>query len=154
MIKVLLCFVLMYYIIACQCTFSSLKILTRIRPSVMLPPNWRYFVTCTQVYQILLLAHFDGMSELVGMGRTGCLQLLVAKHIKFKPSKPGAPFTDHGFILFPAWVSDYIHYKVRVEVTYSFPNFTGATVEVWECMNYFIPHFTGHVITYPCWDKS
>ena len=24
------------------------------------------------------------------------------------------------------------------------------TVEVWECISNFIPHFTGHVITYPC----
>ena len=62
------------------------------------------------------------------------------------------PLYWHGLILIPAWVSDYIHYKVRVEVTYSFPNLNGAIVEVWEYMNYFIPHFTGHVITYPCWD--
>ena len=35
---------------------------------------------------------------------------------------------------------------------YPFPNFNGATVDVWEWISYFIPHFTGHVITYPCWD--
>ena len=29
---------------------------------------------------------------------------------------------------------------------------TGATVEVWEQRSNFIPHFTGHVITYSCWD--
>ena len=27
----------------------------------------------------------------------------------------------------------------------------GATVEVWEWISNFITHFTGHVITYPCW---
>ena len=27
-----------------------------------------------------------------------------------------------------------------------------STVEVWEWINNFIPHFTRHVITYPCWD--
>ena len=34
------------------------------------------------------------------------------------------------------------------------PNFNGATVwEVWEWIGNFIPHSTGHVITYSCWDK-
>ena len=28
------------------------------------------------------------------------------------------------------------------EITYSFPNFNGATVEVWEWISDFIPHFT------------
>ena len=51
----------------------------------------------------------------------------------------------------PAWISNYID-KVWDEITYAFPNFNGATVEVWECISNFIPHFTGHVITYSCWD--
>ena len=29
-----------------------------------------------------------------------------------------------------------------------------STVEVWECISTFIPHFTRHMITYPCWDWS
>ena len=30
---------------------------------------------------------------------------------------------------------------------------TGAAIEVWEMGRvFFIPHFTGHVIIYPCWD--
>ena len=33
------------------------------------------------------------------------------------------------------------------EITYSFPNFNSATIEVWERIIHFIPHFTGHVIT-------
>ena len=37
------------------------------------------------------------------------------------------------------------------EITYPFPYFIGATVEVWELISYFIPHFTRHVITYPYW---
>ena len=38
------------------------------------------------------------------------------------------------------------------EITYPFPNFNGYTVEVWEWLSNFIPHFTGYVITYPYWD--
>ena len=41
----------------------------------------------------------------------------------------------------------YIHYKVWDEITYSFPNFNGATIEI--CKGSAISsHFTGHVITH------
>ena len=39
------------------------------------------------------------------------------------------------------------------EVTYPFPNFNGCAVEVWEWIRNFTPHFTGQVITDPCWVK-
>ena len=54
--------------------------------------------------------------------------------------------------LIPAWMSNYIHYEVWDEIMYAFPNIKGATIEVWEWINNFILHFTGHLITYPCWD--
>ena len=34
------------------------------------------------------------------------------------------------------------------EIIHPSPNFNGATVEVWEWMSNFIPHFTWHVVTY------
>ena len=40
--------------------------------------------------------------------------------------------------------------KVWDEITYPFPNFNVATVEVWEWINNFIPHFIMDVITHPC----
>ena len=40
------------------------------------------------------------------------------------------------------------------ELTYPFPDFNGATVDVWEWKSNFTPPFTEHVITYPCWDWS
>ena len=52
------------------------------------------------------------------------------------------------------WISDYIHYKVWGEITYSFPNFNGCTVEVWEWISDFTPHFIKDVITYSCWEWS
>ena len=39
-------------------------------------------------------------------------------------------------------------------ITYPFPNFNGCTVEVWEWICNFIPHFIIAVITYPCRDCS
>ena len=56
------------------------------------------------------------------------------------------------WINFTAWIDKYI--MCVDEITYPFPNFKGCTVEVWEWMSNFIPHFTGHVIIYPCWDLS
>ena len=40
------------------------------------------------------------------------------------------------------------------KITYSFPKFNGATVEVWKWISKFIPHFIMDVITHPCWDLS
>ena len=56
-------------------------------------------------------------------------------------------FYQIGLTLIPAWISNYIHYKVWNEINYPSSNFNGATVEVWEWINNFIPHFTGRVIT-------
>ena len=54
----------------------------------------------------------------------------------------------------PTWISNYNEYKEWDEIIHPFPNFSGAAVEVWEWIHKFIPHFTGYVITYPCWDLS
>ena len=45
---------------------------------------------------------------------------------------------------------NYIYHNVWDEITYPFPNFNDATVEVWEWISYFIPHFIERVITNPC----
>ena len=52
----------------------------------------------------------------------------------------------------PIWISDSYRFHLRVpnEITYPFPNFSVATVEVWKWIINFIPHLTGHVITDPC----
>ena len=36
----------------------------------------------------------------------------------------------YGLTLIPAWIINYIHYKVYYEIIYPFPNFNGATTEV------------------------
>ena len=41
----------------------------------------------------------------------------------------------------PALIIIYIHYKVWSEITDPSPNFNGATVEVWEWISNFIPHY-------------
>ena len=53
-------------------------------------------------------------------------------------------FYSHGLTL-----NKYTHSKVWDEITYSFPNFNDATVDVLEILSNLIPHFTGHVLTYP-----
>ena len=44
--------------------------------------------------------------------------------------------------------------KTWDEIIYAFPNFHGCSVEVWEWISNFIPHFTRHAITCPCWNFS
>ena len=44
--------------------------------------------------------------------------------------------------------------KLWDEITYPFPNFNAATVEVWEWICNFITHFIMNVIAYPCWDLN
>ena len=52
--------------------------------------------------------------------------------------------------LMPIWIRKYIHYKVWDKITYPFPNFNDANVEVWKYkwIRNCIPHFTGHGITF------
>ena len=47
-------------------------------------------------------------------------------------------------------ISNYILHEMLDEITHPFPNCTGASV--WERIRNFTPHFTGHMITFPCWD--
>ena len=56
--------------------------------------------------------------------------------------------------LISARLNNYIHHKVWDEITYPLPNFNSFAVEIWEWINTFILHFTGQVISYPCWDLT
>ena len=38
-------------------------------------------------------------------------------------------------------------------MVYPSPNFNGEAVDVWELINHFVPHYTGFVISYRCWDS-
>ena len=63
-------------------------------------------------------------------------------------------YTKIGLAFIPKWINNYIHYKMRGEITYSLSNFNVATVKVWEWINHFTPHFIDNAITNPCWDLS
>ena len=53
------------------------------------------------------------------------------------------PFYYHELKSISAWISDYIYSGVWDKTTYSFPNFNGANVEVWEWISNFFPHLLG-----------
>ena len=53
----------------------------------------------------------------------------------------------YGLTVIPGWISNHIHYKILDEITYPFPNFNGAAVEVWEWISNFTEHYIGHAIT-------
>ena len=54
--------------------------------------------------------------------------------------------------LIPPLISNHVIYKCGMKESFQFAKFNGATVEVWEWIDTFIPYFTGHVVTYPCRD--
>ena len=62
------------------------------------------------------------------------------------------PFYHHGLTLMPSWISNHMPRKVWAEITYPFPNFNCCTVEFWELISNFIPHFIMDLMTHPCWD--
>ena len=43
----------------------------------------------------------------------------------------GGPFYKYGLTLISIWISNHVLGEVCGEITYSFPNFNGATVEFW-----------------------
>ena len=50
--------------------------------------------------------------------------------------------------LIPTWISSHTNLDMWNNV------WNGIAVQLWGWISNFIPHFTGHVITYPCWDQS
>ena len=53
--------------------------------------------------------------------------------------------------LIPEWISNQMSSNVWDETTYPFPNLNDATVDFWEWICNFVPHFTMTVITHQCW---
>ena len=53
-------------------------------------------------------------------------------------------------ISIPTLISNYIPYKMGDDISWSFTNFFGATIKVWECIINFTTLSTPEVITYPC----
>ena len=51
--------------------------------------------------------------------------------------------------IIPARINNYIYYNVWGEITFPFPNFNGATVEVWEWISNFILHFIMDLVIHP-----
>ena len=52
-----------------------------------------------------------------------------------------SPFHWFELISIPAWTSDHMPNKMWDEITFPFPNFNGANVEVWGWIRNFITHF-------------
>ena len=95
---------------------------------------WRHHVFVFAGNIIVHLANTSGAFILhQAMQRRGILQgPLLLTWINFNPIMPT---------------------KMWDTVIYPFPNFNGATVEVWDSISNFIPHFIMDIITYSCWES-
>ena len=80
------------------------------------------------------------------------LLFLVRNYTSCYCSTTRRPLLLTWFIIIPKWRINYSHYKVWDRITCPFPNFNGATVDVWKWLSIFIPHVTGHVFTHPLWE--
>ena len=67
-----------------------------------------------------------------------------------RPSAGWAPLYYYKLSFILHWISNYIHYEMCHEFTHPFSN--RCAVENGEWRRNLIPHFTEHVITYPCRD--
>ena len=83
---------------------------------------------------------------------TQVVEILQKLGLIFFLLKTWANFDQHGLTLIQAWLSKYMHYNAWDEIIFLFPNFNCCTIEIWEWISNFIPHFTGHMIIYTCWD--
>ena len=72
----------------------------------------------------------------------------VHSHIKIENNTTLCMCNTHWRI----WISNCIHYEVWDEITYPFQNFNGCSVKVCEYISSFVPQFSGHLVTYTCWD--
>ena len=55
-----------------------------------------------------------------------------------KPKKYQGTILLNGLTLISAWISNHMPWELWDNITHSFPNFNGCTVEVWEWIRNFI----------------
>ena len=111
-------------------------------------PNLRIHVECSNLlsYQGQTFAKYkyflSWTYSLVkcGLFCSGPNLLMTLSEINFFTHDCWVPFYYHGLTFISAWISNYIHYNVWDKITYPFPNFNCATIEVWEWISNFIPH--------------
>ena len=100
-----------------------------------------------QIFPVdFVVLHVSGVLYLRSVCFRGKLCFLPCQLI----SDLGPLFTN--MVYFSAWISIYIHYKAWDKITYAFPNFNSAAIEVWVWIGNFIPHFMMNVISHSCWD--
>ena len=58
------------------------------------------------------------------------LTFILASPHSVPPISPRSLFCQHRLTLIPAWISNYMHYKVWAEITHLLPTFNGAKVSV------------------------
>ena len=78
---------------------------------------------------------------------------IVTRYIAGCRYNTSGPFHQHGLTLIPAWISNYIHYKVWDEITYPFLNFNGATVEGYERVRNYVPITCAVKLNHEKWAK-
>ena len=84
----------------------------------------------------------------IGSGHFKSVTIIPLNDENSVPVIISGPFYWHRLTLIPAWIGNDMSDKTQDEITYQFPNFNGAAVEVWEWICNIIQHFVMDVITW------
>ena len=120
--------------------------------TAVLTTLWRYLV-CIVVTRAF---HFNRFEYLIGNNiRTNIGWICKLRATKWLEIWETMGYKPHQITILlrrpsPASIRNYTHYKMWDEISYPFPNFNGSTVDVWEWITDFIPHFIMDVLTYGC----
>ena len=134
---------LIWYLYPCMLNKICLSLTLSLR---LHPFTW--YITYVLLPQVTPSSCINIYPELNFHNNISSMQQLTDSH-----SLSGAPFTDIIWLI-PTQINNHIIIHVWKEITYPFPNFNCPAVEVWKWISNVISHFAGHMITYPCWDKS
>ena len=140
----------------CACRYSGTKqagpsVNTMVITKLEMYPSW--FSMTSNDFDVLMRRHLlKWLTRSCGIKESTIFQgrLYQGKSWNYQlwQAPIGLEFRDVASV--HGWMYHNSHYKVWHNITYPSPNFNGCTVEVWEWISDFTPHFIGHVITYPC----
>ena len=145
---IILCFNIPSTVIICLISILLSSVMTRYVWIMMSWQEHTFWIGSLYFYEGNPQASVGFPSQRASNMDLGVMHFHVGCDLSYEDAMPWfivvtwAPFYWHGLTLILAWISNYTHYNGWDEITNPFLNLNGA----------FIPHFTVHVIIYPCWD--
>ena len=135
-------------------------------------PSWKQFHNkCSWTFKLLHVLHLPGLNELslfflytdspYTTTPPSCWHIVGGGTYYFAGSHSDiikhfntwGPYL-HEVTLISSWIHNHMPSTVWDVITYPFPNFNGASLEVLKGISNFIPQIIMDASAYPCWDSS